>query len=83
MQPLKKMVRLWFNYIADTEDTATYSVGTNYKSSITLQDDDDATLPTVSIAYSTSITNNPNITEGDDDAVFTITSSGGNGYYRS
>ena len=63
--------------IADTEDTATYSVGTNYKSSITVQDDDDATLPTVSIAYSTSITDNPNITEGDDDAVFTITSTDG------
>ena len=63
--------------IADTEDTATYSVGTSFKDTITIQDDDDATFPSVSIAYATSIAANPNITEGENDAVFTITSTDG------
>ena len=55
--------------IADTEPTATYSVGTTYKATTNIRDDDDATLPTINIVRTKA-----NITEGTDNAEFTIMS---------
>ena len=56
----------------DSLDTKTYSVGTNHSASISVKDDDSATLPTVNI-----VANQRDITEGESNAVFTINSTGG------
>ena len=59
--------------IADTEPTPTYSIGGSYTDSITIKDNDDDALPSVSITFVKE-----NIIEGTDShAEFTITSTAG------
>ena len=56
----------------DTAVSARYSVGANHRASITLQDNDDDSLPSITISrMGTSTTD---ITEGDN-AVFTVTAA--------
>ena len=57
----------------DTEATARYSVGANHRASITLQDNDDDNLPSITISKKDA-TSTTDITEGAD-AVFTVSAA--------
>ena len=60
---------------SDDSPTTTYSVGVAHTASISVADDDIAGFPSLTIALKDPAQSN--ITEGDPDPVFTITSTGG------
>ena len=60
---------------SDDSATKTYSVGAAHRASIVVVDDDDSTLPNLTIALKDPTKNS--IMEGDPDPVFTIASTGG------
>ena len=60
---------------SDDSATTTYSVGTAHRASIIVMDDDDSTLPNLTIALKDPT--KKSIMEGDPDPIFTITSTGG------
>ena len=60
---------------SDDLATKTYAVGAAHRASISVTDDDDTTLPNLTIALKDL--SKTSITEGDPNPVFTITSTGG------